>query len=88
VACGADRALRQIERCFVYMPYMHSESLLVHDAGLALFERHGDESTLEFERRHRSIIERFGRYPHRNVLLGRESTAAETAFLAEPGSSF
>lgn len=88
VACGADRALRQAERCFVYMPYMHSESLLVHDVGLALFERNGDASTLEFERRHRSIIARFGRYPHRNVLLGRESTAAETAFLAEPGSSF
>jgi len=73
---------------FVLMPYMHSESLADHDEGLALFEQYSAQDTVEFERRHRAIIERFGRYPHRNEILGRESTAEEIEFLTRPGSSF
>jgi uncharacterized protein (DUF924 family) len=67
---------------------MHSESALIHEQALALFSAPGMENNLEFERRHQAIIARFGRYPHRNAILGRESSAAEIAFLATPGSSF
>lgn len=88
VADGADAELVPAQRNFLYMPYMHSESLEIHDVAMTLFERNGDTGILEFERRHRAIIERFGRYPHRNRILGRESTPEERAFLAEPGSSF
>jgi uncharacterized protein (DUF924 family) len=70
------------------MPYMHSESALVHAQAVALFSQAGMEDTLRFELRHKEIIDRFGRYPHRNAPLGRASTPAELAFLSEPGSSF
>lgn len=83
-----DRALPAAERAFAYMPYMHSESLAIHDQALLLFNQPGLENNLQFEVRHRDIVARFGRYPHRNVVLGRESTPEEIAFLAEPGSSF
>ncbi|MES1964488.1 DUF924 domain-containing protein [Psychrobacter sp. AH5] len=75
-------------RRFTIMPFMHSESLAIHEQYLPLFEQLGDESTLEFEHRHKDIIEKFGRYPHRNETLGRESSADEKAFLEQPGSSF
>ena len=88
VAARADCALDATQRAFLYMPYMHSESLLVHDEALALYSQPGLEKNLDFELRHRAIIERFGRYPHRNDILGRRTTAAEQAFLAEPGSGF
>ncbi len=93
VAAKADEALPPGQRMFVYMPYMHSESLVVHDMALPLFESLAKEGkefvmTLDFEHRHRTIVERFGRYPHRNAVLGRVSTAEEEAFLKEPGSSF
>jgi uncharacterized protein (DUF924 family) len=88
VNVGADLALSGSERPFIYMPYMHSESLAIHDAALELFARCEREETCEFERRHRAIVERFARYPHRNAILGRVSTAEEIAFLAQPGSSF
>jgi uncharacterized protein (DUF924 family) len=88
VAIHADKELETAQRNFLYLPYMHSESLVIHDAALELFENHADASTLDYERRHRAIIERFGRYPHRNDILGRQSTAEELAFLSEPGSSF
>ncbi len=88
VAANADRTLDAAQRAFLYMPYMHSESLLVHDEALALYSQPGLEKNLDFELRHRAIIERFGRYPHRNQILGRRSTAAEKAFLAEPGWGF
>ncbi|MDO6682646.1 MULTISPECIES: DUF924 family protein [unclassified Oceanobacter] len=84
----ADLELNTIQRNFLYMPFMHSESLRVHDEGGRLFAQNGIENTLLFERRHREIIERFGRYPHRNAVLGRESTEAESLFLQQPGSSF
>ena len=88
VASGHDRSLPLAQRSFVYMPYMHSESALVHAQAALLFAQPGMEDTLRFELRHQAIIERFGRYPHRNVLLGRESTPEELVFLNEPGSEF
>ena len=88
VASGLDPSLPPQQRAFAYMPYMHSESALVHAQSIALFTQLGAEDTLRFARHHQSIIERFGRYPHRNALLGRASTAQELAFLSGPGSSF
>ncbi|GIU53158.1 MULTISPECIES: DUF924 family protein [Shewanella] len=88
VAQGQDKLLTQTERSFLYMPYMHSESMMVHQQALTLFNQAGLESNYAFEKKHLEIIERFGRYPHRNSILGRESTAEEIAFLMQPGSSF
>jgi uncharacterized protein (DUF924 family) len=88
VALQADAALAPPRRAFLYMPYMHSESPLIHAEALRLFDQPGLERTLEFERRHKAVIDRFGRYPHRNAILGRMSTSDETAFLATPGASF
>lgn len=77
-----------VQRVFAYMSYMHSESALVHAQATVLFSQPGMEYNLDFELRHKAIIDRFGRYPHRNAILGRTSTAEELVFLAEPGSSF
>jgi len=88
VAVGADKELSPIEKSFLYLPYMHSESLPIHDIALELYKQPGLERALESEIRHREIVERFGRYPHRNVALGIESTAEEIEFLKTPGSSF
>ena len=88
VASGQDQQLSTAQRRFAYMPYMHSESPLVHAQAMQLFALPGLEEALDFEQRHQSIITRFGRYPHRNAVLGRTSTAEEIAFLNEPGSSF
>ena len=88
VARGADRHLPVAQRAFLYMPYMHSESLSVHEQALRLFDQPGLEENLKFERAHKTIIERFGRYPHRNAVLGRASTPEETDFLKQPGSGF
>ena len=88
VASGHDRSLTLAQRSFAYMPYMHSESALVHTQAVVLFSQPGMEDTLRFELRHLDIIKRFGRYPHRNALLGRVSTPEELAFLSEPGSGF
>ena len=84
----ADIALPVEQRCFLYMPFMHSESLLIHEQAVVLFNQSGLESNYQFELKHKAIIERFGRYPHRNKILNRKSTAEELAFLQEPGSSF
>jgi uncharacterized protein (DUF924 family) len=70
------------------MPYMHSESPLIHETAQALFASLGVEDKLNFELRHKAIIDRFGRYPHRNAALGRASSAEEIEFLKTPGSSF
>lgn len=88
VLLGFDLRLRTPQRSFLYMPYMHSESLVIHELAVALFEKNGNESALDYEYRHKQIIERFGRYPHRNAILGRASTAEESAFLKQPGSGF
>ncbi len=85
---GEDAPLPVAQRRFAYMPYMHSESLAVHQEALRLFDQPGLEDNLRFERLHLSILQRFGRYPHRNAILGRASTAQELAFLQEPGSGF
>jgi len=81
-------ALNGDERRFLLMPYMHSESRLIHAQAEPLFLAHGPQDSHAFELRHKAIVDRFGRYPHRNAILGRTSTAEETAFLAQPGSSF
>lgn len=88
VASKADLTLSPDERVFLYMPYMHSESKVVHEVAERLFKESGPKGNYDFELRHKAIIDRFGRYPHRNAILGRQSTAEELAFLAEPGSSF
>ena len=88
VASTQDRSLPLAQRSFAYMPYMHSESALVHAQAVALFSQPGLQDNLRFELRHKEIIDRFGRYPHRNAILGRSSTADELTFLNEPGSSF
>lgn len=85
---GDDLKLPVTKRLFLYMPYMHSESINVHDEAVKLFENLGLESNLKFEHAHRHIIVRFGRYPHRNKILGRISTPEEIEFLKQPGSSF
>ena len=88
VSVGADKLLTQYERNFLYMPYMHSESRVIHEVALQLFRDNGIESAYEYELKHRAIIERFGRYPHRNAVLGRASTPEEAEFLKQPGSGF
>lgn len=88
VASGQDRSLPIEQRKFAYMPYMHSESPAIHAQAALLFAQPGLESNLDFELRHQAIITRFGRYPHRNAILGRTSSAEELAFLSEPGSGF
>lgn len=75
-------------RRFYLMPMMHSEEAAVQRASLALFAMHTDHDTLHFAQRHLAIIEKFGRFPHRNQALGRQSSSQELAFLAQPGSSF
>jgi uncharacterized protein (DUF924 family) len=88
VASGQGRSLPLAQRSFAYMPYRHSESALIHEQAVALFSQPGLEDNLRFEHAHKAIIDRFGRYPHRNAILGRRSTAEELAFLSGPGSSF
>lgn len=88
VARGCDRELPVPQRVFLYLPWMHSESALLHEQALRLFATPGMEKNLEFEQRHKAIIDRFGRYPHRNAALGRSSTPAEIEFLRQPGSAF
>jgi uncharacterized protein (DUF924 family) len=84
VAAEPERARRQ----FWLMPWMHSEDLAVQEAAIPLFERFTDPRTLDFARRHRDVIARFGRFPHRNAILGRPSSEEEQAFLRTPGSRF
>lgn len=73
---------------FLYMPFMHSESLVIHEFALEYFKRIGLEESLKYEKKHRNILVKFGRYPHRNDILERKSTPEEVEFLKEPGSSF
>ncbi len=88
VAQRADRLLDISWRAFLFMPYMHSESLAIHDEAQRLFAQPGLEENLRHEYRHREVLERFGRYPQRNAALGRDSTREERAFLAQPGAAF
>jgi uncharacterized protein (DUF924 family) len=88
IASGADEALTAVQRSFLYMPFMHSESLDIHEVAVELYRNNGIQNNLDFEISHKKIIEQFGRYPHRNKILGRESSAEEVEFLTRPGSSF
>ncbi|NNL56165.1 MAG: DUF924 domain-containing protein [Pseudomonadales bacterium] len=88
VACGADQQLTAQQRVFLYMPYMHSESSAIHEQAEKLYAANGLQDNYDFELKHKAIIDRFGRYPHRNDILGRASTDAERAFLKQPGAGF
>ena len=85
VDSGYDRALPEVARTFFYLPFEHSENLADQERSLQLFAGHPNEV---WAVRHWEIVKRFGRFPHRNAALGRESTAAEIEFLQQPGSSF
>lgn len=92
VARGADRELPPHGRWFLYMPFEHAESVATQRQSLALFgalsQAMNDPGPLAWAQKHADVIFRFGRYPHRNATLGRESTPEEIAFLAHPGSRF
>jgi len=83
-----DQELNADQKGFLYMPMMHSESLKIHQYSKAYFAQPGCESYANSQQRHQDVIERFGRYPHRNSILGRVSTPEELEFLKLPGSSF
>jgi uncharacterized protein (DUF924 family) len=85
VAQGWDKSYTQDERTFAYLPFEHSEALADQELSMRLFRGH---ENLEWARKHWEIIKRFGRFPHRNAVLGRESTPEEVEFLKEPGSGF
>ncbi len=92
VARGDDRLLLPVQRHFVYLPFEHAEDPAMQQEAVRLFETlRGDphsEEAIEYAYRHHAIIGRFGRFPHRNAVLGRPSTAEETEFLSQPGSRF
>lgn len=88
VSTGALDALEEVERTFLLMPYMHSESSVIHVQAEVLFKAFAPPGNFEFELRHKAIIDRFGRYPHRNNILSRVSSAEEIEFLQQPGASF
>lgn len=95
VATGRDKNLEPWPRCFAYLPFEHAESPIEQERSVALFaalarerQEPAFDSVLDYAIRHREVVARFGRFPHRNAILGRASTAEEAAFLAEPGSSF
>jgi uncharacterized protein (DUF924 family) len=82
------RMLAAEKKAFLYMPFMHSESPVIHEIAVRLYSDPGLENQLEFELKHKDIIDRFGRYPHRNAALGRTSTKEEKGFLLQQDSSF
>jgi uncharacterized protein (DUF924 family) len=88
VRLGSDKELTNSKKSFLYMPFMHSESIAIHEQAVKLYSQDGLEFNLEFEHKHKKIIDKFGRYPHRNQILGRESTEQEKEFLLQPDSSF
>ena len=88
VARGIDKQLTAIQRSFLYLPFMHSESSIIHQQAEKLYTENAIQNNLDFELKHKRIIDQFGRYPHRNAILNRQSSAAEIAFLQQPDSSF
>jgi uncharacterized protein (DUF924 family) len=92
VARGFDAALLPVQRWFIYLPFEHAEDLAMQRESLRLFEPLASDAagagTFAYAMRHYAVIERFGRFPHRNAILGRDSTPEEVAFLAQPGSAF
>ena len=92
-ASGADRTLTPTERWFAYMPFEHAEDARMQEKSVKLFaelakESHDFGGALDYAHRHRGVIARFGRFPHRNAILGRASTPEELVFLSQPGSGF
>ena len=88
IRLGADKDVSELKRPFFYLPFMHSESRVIHEVAVDLYTALGNEANLAFELKHKTIIDRFGRYPHRNKILGRVSSSEEEMFLAGPESSF
>ena len=88
IAAGIDQRLSEKQRGFLYMPYMHSESREIQKQSVQLFSQPGLDAHFSSAQRHRDIVERFGRFPHRNKILSRTSTIEEEVFLQQPGSSF
>ncbi len=88
VARGIDQGLTRDQRLFIYLPFEHSEDLAMQERSVALIGALGNAELTRYAVAHQAIIERFGRFPHRNAVLGRASTAEELAFLQEPMSSF
>ena len=88
LARGAERAMSPNHRIFLYLPFEHSESLRDQELSVALFSTLNDARALDYAVRHKDVIARFGRFPHRNAALGRDSTPEEVEFLKTPGSSF
>lgn len=88
IAAGHDKAMDTNHKQFLYMPFMHSESKAIHEEAMTLFESLGSESSLKYEKIHKDIIDRFGRYPHRNQVLGREATPEEKEYLENNQEDF
>lgn len=88
ISKGFEQELSQTQRSFLYLPFMHSESALIHLEAVKLYEALGNAENLAFELKHKAIIDKFGRYPHRNDILGRASSKEEITFLKQPNSSF
>lgn len=88
LAVGADANVSEHRRIFFYLPFEHAENLADQNRAVALCEALGNAEYLDYARQHQVIIERFGRFPHRNAILGRTSTAEEEAYLAQPGAGF
>lgn len=88
VSLGCLEELDPVKQSFLLMPYMHSESEAIHEVAVDLFKSTGLDKTIDYELRHQAIIRQFGRYPHRNAILNRESSAEEIEFLQTPGSAF
>ena len=85
ISVGADKQLTDQQVGFMYMPFMHSESAVIHEVALEIF---ANTKNFDFELKHKAIIDRYGRYPHRNAILNRKSTPEEIEFLKGPNSSF
>ncbi|MES2623917.1 MAG: DUF924 family protein [Pseudomonadota bacterium] len=85
---GLDQLVQEQQRHFFYLPFEHSEAVAMQEESVRLFTLLGQAEGLDYAKRHKQIIDRFGRFPHRNKILGRQSTAEEVKFLQQPGSSF
>jgi uncharacterized protein (DUF924 family) len=93
VGSRQDEALLPVQRVFVYLPFEHTEGMVMQEEALRLFTRLATEAPalqnmLDYAQRHHDVVQRFGRFPHRNVILGRHSTTDEIEFLKQPGSRF
>ncbi|WP_454849792.1 DUF924 family protein [Rhizobium binxianense] len=88
LAAGADGQVESLCRCFFYLPFEHAEDIAEQERSVALFGVLGDAEFTDYAVRHRDVIAAYGRFPHRNAILGRESTPAELEYLAKPGAGF